>query len=252
MRMYDRLFIGNKTLQLNQVNSTNSYLKEYLALNSKEVEGLVVSAQDQFAGRGQKGTAWESEGGKNFTFSIFIKPNVLVQHQFLISKIVSIGLVCFLEDLGLVDLKIKWPNDIYCKDKKIAGILIENTLKGNKVYSSIIGIGLNVNQTTFQAENNPTSIALELGTNQDDLEGLLHRLLFFIEKSYFLLKLGKETRINSSYLKKMYWMNELRSFRKGDQLIEGTILGVDAIGKLKVQINENIELFGLKEIVFFK
>jgi BirA family biotin operon repressor/biotin-[acetyl-CoA-carboxylase] ligase len=251
-RMYHRLFLGNKTLQLNQVNSTNSFLKDYLSANSKEVEGLVVVAQNQISGRGQKGTVWESENGLNLTFSIFIKPNINVQHQFLISKIVSIGLVCFLEDLGLVDLKIKWPNDIYCKNKKIAGILIENTLKGAKVNHSIIGIGLNVNQTHFQAENNPTSIALETGDNQNNLEDLLDRLLFFIEKSYTELKMGKEAQINTSYLNKLYWLNEFRSFRKGDQLIEGTILGIDSIGKLKIEINSEVETFGLKEIAFFK
>ncbi len=250
--MYQRLFLGHKTLQLNQVNSTNSYLKEYLSSNANEVEGLVVFTPHQFSGRGQKGTVWESEKGMNLTFSILLKPNLVVHHQFLISKIVSIGLVSFLEDLGLIDLKIKWPNDIYCKDKKIAGILIENTLKEAKVNNSIVGIGLNVNQTIFQSENNPTSIALETGVKQNNLEDLLHRLLFFIEKSYTDLKMGKEAQINTNYLNNLYWINEFRSFRKGDQLIEGTILGIDSIGKLKIEINKEVETFGLKEIVFFK
>ena len=250
--MYQRLFIGNKTLKLKEVNSTNSYLKELILANDKEVEGLVVVAENQFLGRGQKGSVWESENGKNFTFSIYLKPNSLVQNQFMISKAVSLGIVAFLEDLGLENLKIKWPNDIYCNDKKISGILIENSLKGDKVNNSVVGIGLNVNQINFISENIPTSIAKELGKNQANLDDLLNQLLFFIEKDYMDLKLGKESVINLKYLEKLYWINELRSFRKGNELIDGTIVGVDQIGKLQIKINKEIEAFDLKEIAFFK
>ncbi len=250
--MYQRLFIGNKTIKLKEVNSTNSYLKELISVNDKESEGLVVVSENQISGRGQKGNVWESENGKNLTFSIFLKPNVPVQNQFLISKVVSLGIISFLEDLGLNNLKIKWPNDIYCNGKKIAGILIENTLKGSKVNHSIVGIGLNVNQIIFQSENNPTSVCQELGIEQKDLESLLNQLLFFIEKEYTNLRLSKELDINMNYLNNLYWINEFRSFRKGNELVEGTIVGVDSIGKLQIKINEEIESFGLKEIVFFK
>ena len=249
--MYQRLFIGNKTIKLKEVNSTNSYLKELLIGNDKEMEGLVVVAESQLSGRGQKGSIWESENGKNLTFSIFLKPNTLVQNQFLISKVVSLGIISFLEDLGLENLKIKWPNDIYCNEKKIAGILIENSLKGKKVNSSVVGIGLNVNQFKFHSENNPTSITKELGGVQN-LEDLLDQLLFFIERSYTDLKLGKESKINKKYLEKLYWINEFRGFRKDNELIEGEIVGVDEIGKLQIMINDSVEAFGLKEITFFK
>ena len=147
MQMYNRLFIGNNIISLEEVDSTNRYLKDYLLKDNNTIEGLVVVATNQHSGRGQKGNTWQSEQGKNLTFSIFIKPNIQVQAQFLISKAISLGIVDFLNDVGLSELKIKWPNDIFCKDKKIARILIENTLKGNNVSNSIIGIGLNVNQT---------------------------------------------------------------------------------------------------------
>ncbi|MGB0887533.1 MAG: biotin--[acetyl-CoA-carboxylase] ligase [Vicingaceae bacterium] len=250
--MYNRLFLGNKLVRLKEVDSTNSYLKNLLSLSSNEVEGLVVVAENQVAGRGQQGSVWESEAGKNLTFSIFLKPNVLIQNQFLISKVISLGIIEFLTDLGLGMLKIKWPNDIYCGNKKIGGILIENTIKSNKISSAIVGIGLNVNQSKFNSENLPTSIALELNNNKLNLEDLLSRLLFFIEKNYTNLKLGKEGVINSNYLDNLYWINEFRSFRKGKELLEGTIVGVDKIGKIQLKIEGEIETFGLKEIVFFK
>lgn len=250
--MYQRLFLGNKTLKLKEVNSTNSYLKELISANDKEVEGLVVVAENQFSGRGQKGSFWESEDGKNLTFSILLKPNITASKQFMISKVISLGIVGFLRDLGLKDLKIKWPNDIYCNDKKIAGILIENSLKGNKINNTVVGIGLNVNQINFQSENNPTSIIKELMGNEQCLDDLLNQLLFFIEKSYTDLKLSKDSLINSNYINNLYWINEFKSFRKGNELIEGTILGVNEIGKLQIKVNNDIETFGLKEISFFR
>tara|TARA_B100000809_G_scaffold47690_1_gene42374 strand:- start:32989 stop:33741 length:753 start_codon:yes stop_codon:yes gene_type:complete len=250
--MYQRLFLGNKTLKLKEVNSTNSYLKELISANDKELEGLVVVAENQSSGRGQKGSLWESEDGKNLTFSILLKPNIPISKQFIISKSISLGIIAFLNDLGLNLLKIKWPNDIYCNDKKIAGILIENSIKGNNINSSVVGIGLNVNQINFQSENNPTSLTKELMCNELNLDELLNQLLFFIEKSYTDLKLSKETLINSNYTNNLYWINEFRSFRKGNKLIEGTILGVNEVGKLKILVNNVIETFGLKEITFFR
>ena len=133
--MYQRLFIGNKLINLKEVDSTNSYLKQFLSDNNKEIEGLVVVTENQISGRGQKGNSWESEKQKNLTFSIYLKPNIVVHHQFLISKAISLGIIHFLGYLGLNNLKIKWPNDIYCENKKIAGILIENNIRENKIYS---------------------------------------------------------------------------------------------------------------------
>ncbi len=247
--MYQRLFIGNKLVRLKEVDSTNSYLKTIISDSDKELEGLVVVAKNQISGRGQKGNVWESENGKNLTFSIYIKPNVLVHHQFLISKTISLGIIQFLENLGLNNLIIKWPNDIYCENQKIAGILIENSIKGNKINNVVVGIGLNVNQVNFISENNPTSLSIQLGGDVS-LEDKLNELLFFIEKQYMLLKSSNEAKINSEYLDYFYWLGELKSFKINNEIIEGIIIGVDSIGKLQVEINNKIETFDLKGIQF--
>ncbi len=248
--MQQRLIIGNKLINLKEVDSTNTYMKQLVYSNDKEIEGMVVIAEHQFKGKGQRGNIWESEKGKNFTFSIFLTPNILVQNQFLISKVVSLGIIDFLDNLGLNELKIKWPNDIFCKKNKIAGILIENSIRNNKIENSILGIGLNVNQINFDCGNIPTSIIKELGCDLLNLEELLNNLLFFIEKRYLTLKSGKIELINKDYLNCLYGLNEVRIFKIGSENIDGTIIGVNSIGKLQVKIKDIIEEFDLKEIEF--
>lgn len=247
--MYQRLFIGNKIVKLKEIDSTNSHIKKLIS-DDREVEGLVVITENQIAGRGQKGNVWESEKGKNLTFSIFFKPNMLVHNQFLMSKVISLGIADFLDNLGLGQVKIKWPNDIYCGESKISGILIENSIKENKIYHVIVGIGLNVKQTNFDLKNSPTSIARELGADLLNLNELLNQLLFFIEKRYLLLKAGKENIIDKDYLSRLYWFNEPRNFKINEESVRAIIVGIDNIGKLQVKINNEIRAFDLKEIEF--
>ena len=250
--MYQRLFLGKKLIKLKEVNSTNDYLKQLINETSKEIEGMIVFTGNQLEGRGQKGTVWKSEKGKNLTFSIFLRPNIVVKNQFIVSKIISLGIIDFLTELGLDDLKIKWPNDVYCRGSKISGILIENSIKGDKINSAVVGIGLNVNQLSFDLENKPTSILKELGGDLLDLDILLDKLLFFIEKRYMLLKSGDEELIDRAYLASMYWFNETRKFKIGNEVVEGIIVGVNLIGKLELKVEERIESLDLKEITFLK
>ena len=252
MLMYQRLFIGNKRINLEEVDSTNSYMKQLIFVNDNTIEGLVVVAKNQFEGRGQQKNIWESEKGKNLIFSIFLKPNIEVGNQFLLSKLVSLGIVDFLLDKELDNVKIKWPNDIYIKDEKLSGILIENSIKGNKIYNSIVGIGLNVNQINFpSAVCNPTSLKILKGLNLD-IEECLNELLFFIEKRYLMLKSGKIDLINKNYLEYLYWLNQPRKFLVSNEIVSGIIIGVYVTGKLQLKVNDKIEAFDLKEIEFLE
>jgi len=247
--MFTRLFIGEKRINLTDVNSTNAFMKQLLDNSENEVEGLVVTTKNQSQGRGQQGNFWESENGKNLTFSIFLKPNIPVQNQFSLSKVISLGIIDFLIDLGVLDVQIKWPNDIYIGNRKVAGILIENTLKSNKVFSVVIGVGLNVNQFNFNSGNNPTSILNELGTEQD-LKVMLNQLLFFIEKRYIALKQGNEKLIDVNYLTNLLGINKVLTFKVGVEILKGEIKGVNSIGKLQVLIENELKEFDLKEITF--
>ena len=248
--MYQRLFIGNKMVSLDEVDSTNTYIKELVSSNDREIEGLVVVTKNQLKGRGQKGSFWKSEKGKNLTFSIFFKPNIKVEDQFVISKLVSLAVVDFLDNWRLNNLKVKWPNDILCNNRKIAGILIENSIRGDKIHHTIVGVGLNVNQIKFDLTNNPTSMFNELGGELLDLEKLLNELLFFIEKRYLGLKTGKIDLIDKEYLEHLYWMNQSKKFLIDNQKVEGIITGVHSTGKLQVKIHNELLLFDLKDIEF--
>ena len=179
----DRLSEKRLIIRLEETESTNSYLKQLLREKHLE-EGSIVVADYQTGGRGQRGNSWISAKGKNLLFSLLIYPkNVFAKDQFIISRIASLAIKNTL-DRFTHDICIKWPNDMYWKDKKIAGILIENDLKGNKIENTIIGIGLNLNQEIFPSElPNPVSLKQITGVTYNKesiLNMLLHEFLFSI------------------------------------------------------------------------
>ena len=144
------LFVGQNFVTLKEVDSTNNFLKN-LASNSKPViEGTVIMAENQYAGRGQQQNGWFAQPGKNLTFSILFKPHFLaVADQFDLVRAVSLGVFDTFEPLLGAGLKIKWPNDIYHGDQKLGGMLIENMIQGGQIKNSIVVIGLNINQQNF-------------------------------------------------------------------------------------------------------
>src|ERR1035441_10550859 len=145
------LFIGKNLITLDSVASTNNFAKDMLS-NTRPVEGTAIMAKEQYAGRGQMGNAWETESGKNLTCSFILYPEFLeADKQFFLNMAVALAVKDFCEHVLHDEIKIKWPNDIYYHDKKLGGILIENSISGNKISSSVIGIGINVNQTAFDA-----------------------------------------------------------------------------------------------------
>ena len=176
-------------MYISTTNSTNTLMKELLAKGEwREGERFLYTAF-QTAGRGQAGNGWESEEGKNLLCSILLPPrkdlfylNVLVSvavHQVIRSVLCQAKPVCTLS--GEAGLTIKWPNDIYYGDKKIAGILVENAILGSEVTYSIAGIGLNVNQTTFlSSAPNPVSLKLISG-KETDIDTLMQALMAQIE-----------------------------------------------------------------------
>ena len=145
-------------IKLDAIDSTNNYLKKMI-LDEGIIDYTVVTAKFQIQGKGQLGTKWESEHSKNLICSVYKKNiNIKVQHQFVISALISLALIKTLRKINLSNLHIKWPNDIMSDNKKICGILIENIVKENYIKDIVIGIGLNVNQTIFNNLPNATSI----------------------------------------------------------------------------------------------
>ena len=213
--------------------------------NKDTAEDMTVwCAEYQTAGRGQRGNRWESRQGENLMFSILFRPRDLkAAGQFVISQICSVGIVRYLSDLGL-DARIKWPNDIYIGDRKICGMLIENTLKGDTLAVSIAGIGLNVNQRVFPPElPNPTSVLLSLEETGPDGSGMsplssreeLPRLLRHVFGLYGQLEgSGHVPGLEEEYVSLLYRKGVTAEFEEtelitggGIRRFQGRILGVE-------------------------
>ncbi|HEY9083932.1 MAG TPA: biotin--[acetyl-CoA-carboxylase] ligase [Vicingaceae bacterium] len=249
--MYDSLFLGSKIVRLTEVDSTNVYAASLIKNSPKIItDGMVIYTDNQTNGKGQRGRIWETTPNKNLTFSIVLKPNLLVNEQFLLSKICALGILDFLTDLGIKNTSIKWPNDIYVGNQKIAGMLLENTLKNSKIEFCIAGIGININQTDFN-EHLQQATSLQLITNKSyELSQLLSQLLFFIEKRYLQLKSGKLQQINNDYLNHLLGYNTERTYLVNNQKVLGVISGVASSGKLQVIHKNNLHEYDMKEIGF--
>jgi BirA family biotin operon repressor/biotin-[acetyl-CoA-carboxylase] ligase len=247
----DTLFVGNNAIRLPIVESTNTYAQE-LVKNGFAPQGTLIIAEKQILGRGQRGKTWQSEAGKNLTFSLILYPSsLLAENQFLLTQVVSLALTDFIDaESGSQVSRIKWPNDIYVGNKKIAGILIENNLRGSDIAVSIIGIGLNVNQETFAISN---AKSLKIITQKDfDLQKCLASLCSFIEVRYLQLVNKSDAVLKSAYHNKLFRLNELAYYKIEDKLVEGKIIGVEANGKLLLSLTKDFSVLelGNKEVEF--
>jgi BirA family biotin operon repressor/biotin-[acetyl-CoA-carboxylase] ligase len=241
---------GNELIKLDTVDSTNDYAKN-LIRESAAKEGTVILADFQTKGKGQKGGYWESEKGKNLTLSIILNPSFLeLQKEFYLSMSISIGIVEFLSHMSL-NSKIKWPNDIYINNRKAGGILIENAVKNNIIASSVIGIGININQTEFKSDApNPTSVSLELGKSVD-IKDSLSLLLKYLDKWVSLLYDERYPKIRSRYRKRLFLKNKKAFFTDKNGKFSGRIIDVEESGMLLVKTNKKeIRKYNFKEIRF--
>jgi BirA family biotin operon repressor/biotin-[acetyl-CoA-carboxylase] ligase len=211
-------------------------------------------AKEQTAGKGHAGNSWESEKGKNLTFSLVLRP-VFIEpsNQFLITQLVSVALTNFLKKRMPPEIvKIKWPNDIYIEDKKIAGILIQNTIRGNSLDYSVIGVGLNVNQETFRSDApNPVSMIYYTGEHHHP-EVLLDELYNEIIAVYASTASPQFVNLlQNFYLDNLYRFAELAAYKSGDKEFRGTIVGVGEYGRLQIKDEEGtVAEFNFKEVEF--
>lgn len=208
-------------------------------------------AEEQFAGRGQINSTWISEPGKNLTFSIFLKPVFLSpDKQFDLNKAMSLALNDFLSHYFNDCATIKWPNDNYINNEKIAGLLIENVIQGGKIKYAVIGVGVNINQVFFpESAKDATSFSKMLHKDYD-LKQLLNEICAAVETRYLQLKSGKLDKLNSDYITRLYGYNKTCRFSVDGDIREGTICGISNEGYLQVEIDGGMRQFGLKEIRF--
>ena len=233
-----------------QLDSTNAYLQRMQA--EQDIRGWVVWTNEQTAGKGMGCNGWESEQGKNLTLSMALDMGFLpAERQFLLSEAVALGLIEVLDELLPAEkLSIKWPNDIYYENRKLAGILINSTIKANRMDVSIVGIGLNVNQMQFQDwPTHPISLKQITG-KEYDLQPLLEKIAESIYKKVEILKTNP-TAIEETYLQRLYRYRTWADYEVDGKVLRLLITGIDRFGRLML-LDENNEsyCYDIKEIKF--
>lgn len=236
-------------IKLNATDSTNLYLKDLM--NKRFLDDYtIVVADSQTLGRGQIGSKWESEPLKNLTVSVLKKlDSGQFKNPFLLNICVSLAVFNTLKTLNIPALKVKWPNDIMSGHFKICGILIENILSGTRLLSSVIGIGLNVNQEKFSNLPNVSSLKLLTGKSYD-LDGLLLRLQVELKKSFIAIEEKGTDVIKGQYESVLFRKDKPSTFKDANgQMFMGFIRGVSDQGKLQVALEDNfLQEYNMKEI----
>lgn len=230
------------------LESTNLYAQEHIK-SKKITSNSVIVAKKQIAGKGQRGAQWFSNYNENLLVSLVLfHRSFPVDDAFYLSKITSLALYDFIQELTEGQVRIKWPNDIFIGEKKVAGILIENNLTGNRIISSVIGIGLNVNQLEFEEELNATSIYKESGKKYTLTELPSSFLPYF--KKWF--STSKE-KLKPEYLKRLYAFGETKSYEDKNGIFKAKILGVAENGLLQLKKEDGgISSYEIKDVRLIK
>ncbi len=237
------MFTHNNII-LKQAGSTNSYALE---LKSTAVfkEGLVVTADFQTGGKGQRGKEWESNRGENLLLSAVIESNISINNQFDLNILSSLAVMDSLKRYD-IDSQIKWPNDILVNKCKIAGILIQNLISKNRITHTVIGIGLNINQIEFtKFYPSATSIQKELGSiiNISDVKDSLLNALQLRLENYRL-----NSDLKEEYLSNLFQKDKVATFESNNQKFMGIIRGVTKSGLLQIETENSLKEFNLQEV----
>lgn len=234
-------------IRIESVDSTNNYAVNLLK-EAKPAAGTTVLTKRQTAGRGQRGNTWEVDPDLNLTFSVIVYPDVPVNKVHQLNFMVALALSKALRRF-IPSVLIKWPNDILAGTKKLAGVLIENQFRGNQVASSVIGIGVNVNQLEFSTSLNACSLKSITGFDHD-LEQIFQEI--YVQLDFYLNLLMEQNfnLLSKSYHENLFGKDKMLSFIDANGEFSGVIQGVDDSGLLKIKCDEGIRKFDLKEIRF--
>lgn len=239
------LFVGQNQVFLPNCHSTNDIASQ-LTERDDNYDGLLVYTDFQSAGRGQRGTVWLAEPGQNVMMSVVLNTSYLsVNKQFDLSIATALGVYSGLNSLGVQDLSIKWPNDIYWQDKKLGGILIESSIREGKLKSSIMGIGLNVNQRDHLPER---AVSLALAGYNYSRDEVICALCEGLEKHVLLLKKGYD--LKQEYYRVLLGYQKERSFLSEGVTFQGVITGIGERGELLITSDHSKKKFDIKEISF--
>jgi BirA family biotin operon repressor/biotin-[acetyl-CoA-carboxylase] ligase len=236
-------------IKLNATDSTNSYLRRLSAKGTVEDYTIVITKK-QLEGKGQMGTVWSSQTSKNLTFSVFKDVSEFnLEHPFYISIVTSLAIFKTLQFFSISRLSVKWPNDILSENKKICGVLIENVIKQNQIKGSIIGIGLNVNQTEFKNLPNASSLKIISGKIYT-LDEVLNVIIKNLKAYFLLLKDEQYDTLKAEYQRHLFRKNKPSTFKDAEgSIFSGFIKGISDLGNLQVLLEDDItKEFDLKDI----
>jgi len=247
-------FCSMNVIKLRTVDSTNRYLKELVHSETSLPNFLTVWTPQQTAGVGQYGSKWLTEPYQNLTFStLFIPEKLFLQRAFLLNMLVSIAVVraveVILKEFSFTEkICIKWPNDILIENKKIGGILIENILQGQQIVKSVIGIGLNVNQTDFKGLPKASSLKNVIGKDLE-IELLMKHIVSNLKEELNVITIASFEGIYNTYRNLLFRLEKVSTFKLPDgKYFMGIIKGVTPMGELIVTTEEAIKNFSLKQI----
>lgn len=238
-----------KLIQLDTIGSTNVYLSEHASMSQEDM--VVVVADYQTSGKGQGHHSWESESGKNLLFSILIHPHhVPIHRQFLLSMAGALSIKRVLDEY-VDDISLKWPNDIYWRDSKLCGILIENTVDSQGIKNSIFGIGLNVNQTIFLSDApNPISL-FQILKHAVNREKLLEQLIDSFARQIGLLSVDPQKYVVKPYHESLYRKGEAHFYQDSNGIFMAILEGVNEQGQLLLRDEQGyLRTYSFKEVAF--
>jgi BirA family biotin operon repressor/biotin-[acetyl-CoA-carboxylase] ligase len=243
------VFFGKPTIYLPTCHSTNDYATELIG-NSVVSEGTAIITDHQFLGKGQRGNTWQTDSHQNLTITYILKPTFLQSDKaFQLYVAIALAVIKTLEILDGPHFKIKWPNDIYHKEYKLGGILIENSIRKQQLTTACVGIGLNINQTSFGGLQ---ATSLKRITNRTYLiQEVFNELSSTLETYYLKLRQGHHEQLKDTYHQYLYWMNEMHDFHDGKRF-RGVIRGIDGNGRLLIESEKGIEPFNFQQVKFLQ
>ena len=239
--------IGDVIIELSEIDSTNNYAMRLIDEGMAE-HGMIIRADFQTKGKGQFANLWLAEESKNLLISTIIDTKEFaIEKQFFLNAATCLSVAeMLMTNYNIPHVSIKWPNDIYAGDKKIAGILIENSLRGTQWTNAVVGIGLNVNQAVFSDLNRATSMINQTQEKQK-VKSVLKNLLKILNKQF--LKIGtKEHELFEAFNLNLYKLNKEIAFTKKNELYKGIVRGVNVQGELELEVEGKIKRFKHKEI----
>ena len=238
-----------RIIKVSAIDSTNSFVRKFYE-GKMNFEPVCVRAISQTQGRGQRGAAWLSKPGENLTFSIlYPQKDLQVSSHFTLSACIALAVLDVLREEKVPGLKLKWPNDILSARHKIGGILIENILKASHIVASVIGVGINVNQTEFGELTQASSLSKATGKSFN-LDSLLGKLVSSIESRLDAINKIPEKDILQEYTNDLFRLDQVSVFSTaGGDIFNAIIRGVTGDGRLKLEIEDSgIKTFDLKEV----